>query len=253
MEEIWKDIKEYEGLYQVSNLGRVKSFIGWTGKKYYYREKILKPQPNSNGYLRVVLKKNDNSKTYFVHRLVAETFIPNPNNYSVVNHKDENIKNNCADNLEWCTFKYNINYGTLRERQAKKCGKKILQIDKNGNLVKCWDSIREAGRTLGLHAGTISKCCNKNIYCKTCGGYIWRFGNSIEDVNQEDITILNGNCKKVYQYSIDGKFIKEWISLKDASSILNIPKTCISDCCNKRHKTAGGYVWRYSTNEQFNN
>lgn len=241
MEEIWKDVVGYEGLYQVSNLGRVRSIQKWHGSN----ERILKFNINSNGYYRVPLYKNKQAKYHFVHRIVAQSFIPACEDKTIVNHKDENPKNNRVENLEWCDFKYNMNYGTLRERQAKKCGKKILQIDKNGNLVKCWDSIREAGRALGLHAGTIGKCCNKNPYCKTCGGYIWRFGNSINDINREDITTLNGNCKKVRQYSINGEFIKEWSSVKEASLTLNIPKSCISSCCIGVYKISGGYKWKY--------
>ena len=107
MEE-WKDIIGYEGLYQVSNLGRVRR----SGK-------ILKGGYNNKGYHTINLCKKGISKSFFVHRLVAIAFIPNPNNLPIVNHKDENPKNNCIENLEWCTYKYNANYGTARERQAQ--------------------------------------------------------------------------------------------------------------------------------------
>ena len=110
--EIWKDIDGYEGLYQVSNLGRVKSL-------HHNKEKILKGSYNSKGYYFVKLCKNGISKSIFVHRLVAQEFIPNPDNLPIVNHKDENPRNNNVDNLEWCTQKYNANYGTVRERQAQ--------------------------------------------------------------------------------------------------------------------------------------
>nr|DAX05603.1 MAG TPA: homing endonuclease [Bacteriophage sp.] len=173
MVEIWKDIKNYEGLYQVSNLGRVKSFRNWHGKS----ERILKFNINSSGYYRACLSKNSKQKYFFVHRLVAQAFIDNPNNYSVVNHKDENPKNNNVENLEWCTFKYNMNYGTLRKRQVEKCSKKVFQIDKNGNLIYIWNSIREAGRNLKISPGRISNCCLKRRNYNTVGGYIWRFAD----------------------------------------------------------------------------
>ena len=116
MKEIWKDIKGYEGRYQISNLGNVKS-LSYTKETYQrgykqvmmYKEKLLKP--NNETYKMVALSKNGTTTHKLVHRLVAEAFIPNPNSYSYVNHKDENKHNNCADNLEWCTAKYNTNYG----------------------------------------------------------------------------------------------------------------------------------------------
>lgn len=116
MEEIWKDIEGYEGLYQVSNLGKVKSLnYNKTAKS-----ELLKLRKNTNGYTRVVLYKNRKAKDYQVHRLVAEAFIPNPNNYPIINHKDENKTNNRVDNLEWCTYLYNNTYGTTIERAVEK-------------------------------------------------------------------------------------------------------------------------------------
>ena len=110
--EIWKDIKGYEGLYQVSNKGRVKSLnYRRTGK-----EKILSSSPNSYGYLIVGLCKNGKQKPFYIHRLVAEAFLTNPNNLLEVNHKDENKENNHVENLEWCDRKYNNNYGSRMER-----------------------------------------------------------------------------------------------------------------------------------------
>ena len=113
MDEIWKDKKNYEGHYQVSNFGRVKSIK-------FGKEKILK-QSIRHGYYCVVLSKNGILKNYFVHRLVAEAFIDNPDNLPQVNHKDECKTNNIVSNLEWCDRKYNINYGTRTEKCSKKC------------------------------------------------------------------------------------------------------------------------------------
>lgn len=110
MEEIWKDIEGYEGLYQVSNLGRVKN------KK---RNKILSLSKYRTGYSKCGLYKNHTPKTYAVHRLVAQAFIPNPKHYPVVNHEDETRDNNRVDNLEWCTIKYNVNFGNAQKRKAE--------------------------------------------------------------------------------------------------------------------------------------
>lgn len=129
--EIWKTIAGYEGLYEVSNWGRVKAFNyertimnGLTIKRVHYDEYILPSGANAKDhkYVRVTLRKNGISTSYAIHRLVAMAFIPNPNNYPIINHKDENPSNNRVDNLEWCTTKYNINYGTAiaRAKQASK-------------------------------------------------------------------------------------------------------------------------------------
>ena len=113
MQEIWKDIKNYEGCYQVSNLGRVRSLTRkvktFNGERTS-KGQLLKPLKTNNGYYRVDLKQSQKDKYMSIHRLVAETFIPNPNNYPIINHKDNNPQNNCAENLEWCTQSYNIKY-----------------------------------------------------------------------------------------------------------------------------------------------
>ena len=118
MKEIWKDIEGYEGLYQVSNLGRVKSFprIGTHARKI----KIIKIMEDRIGYKFIHLSKNNKQKRKSIHRLVAETFIPNPNNYPCINHIDECKENNKVNNLEWCTYSYNNNYGTKISRQREK-------------------------------------------------------------------------------------------------------------------------------------
>jgi hypothetical protein len=118
MKEIWKEIKDYEGLYQISNLGRVKSLekkVGFRKRK----EKILKQHFDKDGYVKVYLCKNSKVKFLSVHRLIAQAFIPNPDELPQINHKDENKANNKIENLEWCTCKYNINYGTRTKRQKE--------------------------------------------------------------------------------------------------------------------------------------
>ena len=118
MEEVWKDIEGYEGLYEVSNFGRIKSLR--TGK-------IMKPSIN-RGYLKCILQNDGKYKMYYVHRLVIQTFIPNPDNLPEVNHKDEDKTNNKVDNLEWCDHKYNTNFGTRNEKIRNTLLKKHLCI-----------------------------------------------------------------------------------------------------------------------------
>ena len=138
-EEIWKDIIGYEGLYQVSSYGRVRSLDRYDSRNCFRKKRILKLCANRLGYLKVGLWSNGKVKHHLVHRLVAEAFIPNPNNLPIINHIDENPSNNNVDNLEWCTAKYNMNYGTIRERQKDTLIKKgiwytdyrdLLKIDK---------------------------------------------------------------------------------------------------------------------------
>ena len=195
MEEFWKDIKGFEGLYQVSNLGRVKSLerdvICKDGRVLHYAEKILKLIRMPRRYLIVYLYKNGTQKLFQVHRLVAEAFLPNPNNLPQVNHKNEKPWHNYIhinedgtvdpekSDLEWCTAKYNINYGTRTHRMAitqlnrKDRSKAVLQFSLSGVFIKEYLSAHEAHRQTGVNRGNITSCC-MGVY-KTAGGYIWRY------------------------------------------------------------------------------
>lgn len=172
--EEWRDIKGYEGLYQISSWGRVKSMNYLkTGK-----EKIRSLNNGKDGYLLINLSKNGESKRFRVHRLVAMAFIPNPDNLPEVNHKDENKLNNCVSNLEWCTAKYNQNYGTCRKRILEKvingkCSKTVLQCDLDGNIIAEYPSGKEVKRKLGFCNSLISMCCSGKY--KYAYGYIWRY------------------------------------------------------------------------------
>ena len=143
--EEWKDVIGFEGLYMVSNLGRVKSLeriiVYSDGRKYKYPEKILR-QTINKGYKQVKLSNNSKVVTKKVHRLVAEAFLKNENSYPQVNHKDECTINNNVDNLEWCTQKDNVRHGTCQQRRIEKVSKgKIIQYDKQGNIIKIWNSL----------------------------------------------------------------------------------------------------------------
>lgn len=165
--EIWKDIEGYPN-YQVSNMGRVKSLnYNRTGK-----EKILKP--SKCRYVMVGLNKDGKSKHFSVHRLVASAFIPNPNNLPYINHINEIKTDNRVENLEWCTAKYNANYGTTQIRRAEKKKIRILQFTKDGEFVRKWDSARDIERELKLNQSHISSCCKGKIY-KSVGGYKWHY------------------------------------------------------------------------------
>lgn len=174
MEEIWKDIEGYEGLYQVSNFGRVKS-LGRFKKNNQIKEKILKPRINSSGYKQVSLY-NKFQKTYSVHRLVAKAFIPNPDNLPQVNHKDENKLNNHVNNLEWCNSKYNNNYGTHNKRVGRHfkggknpAAKKIICLTTN----EVFDYIRKASKKYHIDESSISKVCKGKM--KHIKGYVFMY------------------------------------------------------------------------------
>lgn len=154
--EEWKDIEGYEGLYQVSDWGRVRSL------------KILVPQPiNSYKHLKVQLCTNYNSQLKLVHKLVAEAFIPNPNKYGVVHHIDHNPQNNKVENLIWMDrLEHSLLHGLEKSNKTD-------QIDPiTREVIHCWKSANEAAKTLGIHKEGISMCCNGKS--KTYKGYIWK-------------------------------------------------------------------------------
>ena len=167
--EVWRDIPNYEGFYQASNLGRIKSLerIDAIGRKR--KEKILKPRITRGGYYLVALTKQSIRKDYLVHRLVWSAFNGQiPEGYEI-NHLDERPVNNALSNLSLVTHKENINYGTRTE----KCSKSVLQFDLNDNFIKEYPSTHQVERELGFAQGNIVSCCNGR--CKTAYNYIWKY------------------------------------------------------------------------------
>ena len=164
--EIWKPIKKYENLYQVSNFGNVKRIerVNSYGRKL--KEKILIPCKDLDGYLRLPLTINGKSKTFKVHRLVAEAFVDNPKNKETVNHIDENKANNFYKNLEWLSRDENRNYGSRNKRAANSCKKKIKVIYRDGTY-EIWDSTADFCREFGFHPSNVSDVLrgkSKTIY-----------------------------------------------------------------------------------------
>lgn len=177
VDETWKPIKGYEGLYEVSNKGNVASL---NYRKLNYR-KELTPKKNNYGYLWVELRNNGKTKQMLIHRLVADAFIENKENYPVINHLDENPLNNCVDNLEWCTMSHNVRYSQNlhperyepTKRNCKTFAKKVIQFDKDGNIVRIWDSLSHFKNETGKNDFGVRECCNGNR--KTAYGYRWQF------------------------------------------------------------------------------
>lgn len=205
MQEIWKDIPEYKGYYQVSNLGRVKGlkYTFWATRQFRtLPERILKPNKNKSGYYYVVLHKNRKGKTWKVHRLVALAFIPNPDNKPCVDHIDTNTTNNNVENLRWCTHKENINNPLTKQKliksgvytitqEMRERAKKGYQKNKEYILKKIkqavakpvycvetdilYESVTEAGRQLNINPSNISAACKGKF--KKIGGYHWKYAN----------------------------------------------------------------------------
>ena len=207
-QEIFKDIKGYEGLYQVSNLGRIKSLerdiIYPNGKIQHYNEKMLSPNSDKNEYKTIKLCKNGKIKRYLVHRLVAEAFIDNPDNLPCVNHKDENKQNNNVENLEFCSVAYNNSYGSrLETLKAKNTGQKRSEETKQ--------KIREAKKGMKVSENTKIKL-----------------------------------GKPVEQYDLDGNFIRSWDYIKQLDKFFGTKiNSSIIRCCKGKQKTALGFIWKY--------
>jgi hypothetical protein len=177
MEEIWKDIEGYEGLYQVSNLGRVRSLDRLVtyknGCNRMFKGCVKRLYKKENGYLSVNMSKDGIDKTYYVHRLVASTFLPNLYGLPQVNHKDENKENNCVENLEWCTSIYNSTYNNIAYKKADVLRKKVSQYLPDGTWIATYASEMEAARQTGSAISHISAVCRgENSFAY---GYLWKF------------------------------------------------------------------------------
>lgn len=194
MEEIWKDIKGWEGLYQISNKGRVKSLTKVTkfgNRLKVNKEMILKPTIGKRGYYTVNFFDGDRSKTATLHRLIAEAFIPNPENKPCIDHINTIKTDNRIENLRWVTNKENCNNPLTLKHQRDATSKKwergcydnrnnihyrkVQQFDMSGNLIETYDSIIEASEATGVDRSSISAVCNgRNPNRHTAGGYIWK-------------------------------------------------------------------------------
>lgn len=181
MDEIWKDIEGYEGLYQVSNLGRVRSLLRINrcfDKTYIRKGKVLKGMSDKDGYSYVLLSKEGVQRKFLIHRLVAKHFILNPQNFPQVNHKNEVVNDNRLENLEWCDCVYNIRYGTGVKRRAelqtnKHGAKVVLQFTLDGEFIREFPSTMEIVRVYGFRQSHINECCLGKA--KSSYGYVWKY------------------------------------------------------------------------------
>lgn len=286
--EIWKSISGYEGIYEISNLGRVKRLsrmiVDTNGREWHIGERIIKTHYDpKSGYLIVGLTKDGLRLYYGVHILVAKAFIPNPDNLPCVNHKDENKRNPNVKNLEWCTYSYNNTYGTVLQRRKKKndiplpnntdgikmsyqkkkdelFGKRkrhqkyVILIDKEGNEIARYESVSKAAMANGFERHLFLKTKEINGI-KTIKGKFF----IVETKDNEYIPsghkgarpdLKGNNAKPVCQYSKNGDFINEYPSASIAAEELGKKSGGdITSCCKKKLKTAYGYIWRYKGDE----
>ena len=164
LKEIWKDVQGFDGLYQVSNIGRVKSLA---------TNRILKQSIRSDGYLTVSLHKDGKQKSFLAHRLVASAYIGNPDNYPQINHKDENKTNNCVSNLEWCTPMYNANYGSRNEKGSAAKSIPIICVETGEEFL----GLKMAGKSVGVTNQCIWNACKGKR--KTAGGFHWKYKSEV--------------------------------------------------------------------------
>lgn len=181
--ELWKEIEGWEGIYEVSNYGRVRR-ISYDNPNYKHKVELpyyIKHRYDKDGYVRYTLCRGKELKQAFAHRLVAKAFVSNPNNYPIINHKDCNVKNNYYENLEWCTITYNNRYIKKMGRTNYCYGKRhpnskvVLQYDKDGNFLREFESTGEVQRVLGFRATWIRACCNPNSKVKSVKGFVFKY------------------------------------------------------------------------------
>ena len=223
MNEIWRNIKGYEGLYQVSNFGRIRNIKG----------KIIKQQISKGGYFYVGLSFNHKRKYYFVHRLMAEVFLSNPNNKKFVVHIDHNKQNNQIYNLK------------LMDESTNK---PVYQFDKHGNFIGKYKSSIQAARQTGISAANIRYCANG--ISKTAYHDIWLFEDDLDKLTDKIKSAnehrYNERGIQVNQYDLNGKYIKTYLSGSEVERVNDFDQSEISGCCKGKYKQAYGYIWRYA-------
>lgn len=216
--EIWKDIEGYEGLYQVSNQGRVKSLSRKVANAMFsIKEHVVKEGDNGHGYKFVSLWANNKGNRYYVHRLVALAFIPNPNDYKYINHKDEDKSNNHVSNLEWCTAKYNCNYGNhtkkLKESYISDGNNRPIDVyDMSGNFVKTYACSNEACKELNVHRRALYLACQG--VTKSCKGH--RFAFHGEALKEYEVGRGFSKVIHVFKYDSEGYLVSWYNSMRDA-------------------------------------
>tara|TARA_X000000368_G_scaffold301537_1_gene240252 strand:+ start:4143 stop:5426 length:1284 start_codon:yes stop_codon:yes gene_type:complete len=244
--EIWKNITDYPE-YEISNMGRIKYPIRKGNKPYIKR--ITYGGNTGDGYRSFRLKHNNKKFYTVIHRLVAKEFLPNPNNYKIVNHIDGIKKNNNVNNLEWCSRSYNTQHGYDNNLISGK--REIYQLDVNNNIIKKWSTIKDAYISLKLSRTAINKVLSGRN--KTSGGYYWCYKEEY-DISKKNHTKYDANKIKIKQINKETKgLIKIWDSISEASkfiakenkSSIKAIKSNISQCVRGKRNSCHGFKWEY--------
>ena len=253
-EEIWKMVKiidgtDFSGFYMASTFGRIKKLARITQRKNGYnlpqKEQILPQHDNGHGYLTVCISGCCKPSSYYVHRIIAATFVPNPDpeHKTDVNHLDENKSNNKVDNLSWVTPKENDNWGTHAQRISDSQSKTpTLQLDLEGNIIKCWKSAREADRN-GWNYNMISCVLTGKMY--TYKGYIWMKKSVFEEMGKDSAIEYCHSIRdmyKVVQLDMDNNFIKLWERPID-TKLGGFNPNGVCACINNRQSSHKGFRW----------
>lgn len=238
--EIWKDVQGYEGLYQVSNFGRVKTIKTNIIRKF---------GDNGHGYMFLPLHKNNKSKNHYVHRLVATSFIDNLYRKTTVNHINGIKADNSVSNLEWATQSENSQHGFDNGLIKQKSGyenpssKAVLKYSLGGEFICEYENISIASINNKILSNCISMNCRQKT--KRAGDFQWKF-KSDEETIIHPIPLKKGNGEiKVLQYSKKGEFISKFNSQTEAEAVTGVKRGGISDCCTGKIKTSGGFIWKF--------
>ena len=240
-DEEWKDIKGFEGRYQVSNLGRVRSLDRWTNHEHpcFLKGRMLNPSMNKGkGYLRVSLSDGSRNYTHYeVHRLVALHFVTGYKEGLVVNHKNEIKTDNRAENLEWCTYQYNLNYSDVVAWKRKP----VYQYDLDGNFIKKFKCGLQAEQELGftiVHAIYESKRGYSHGFLFSQEPHTKEYWNKVTQENK-------GSTRRVAQYDDKDNEIARFNTVTEAAKAMNVTVSCICYCCKGKVIRAAGYKWKY--------
>lgn len=256
MEE-WKDISGYEGYYQVSNYGRIKSLDVYVNNsltsKRLSKGKIIIQSMKENGYMQVALSKENKVKNYYVHRLVAAAFCEMKPGCDVVNHINEIKHENMADNLEWCTQSHNLKHRNAMQRMVKSRNKRgcpssekpVSQYDLNGHHIRDYDSVAKASRSTGLLEEAIRGSLNPKKNNRRAGNYQWRHKTGDKYIGE----YKNNALTPVLQFSIKGVLLAKYKSMTEASKCTNTNLSKINECCRGKRNHANNYKWMYDVLE----
>lgn len=240
----WKSVDRYNGLYLISDTGKVFSV---------QTNRIMKTHHIKNGYEKVEMTINGKARKEFIHRLVAEAFIPNPDNLPCVNHKDEDPRHNDVSNLEWCTYEYNTNYGTNIERRVehtayKRGGdnvgaKRVYQYDMQGNLVNEYPSVADASIATGYNKKSIAKACSGGL--KKYQNYVWSYDGSFKYDSHKHYENRKGT---VFRYDLQGNLLKTYNS-PDEIRADGLNPDFVNRVCIGRRKTYMNCIFKRNAEE----